>query len=167
MPCPISLVPLYISSCMLPCRWARQRALLAFCPATKMAQDIIKGLVANEVELQPRCLKEYIHPAKVAKHNKLDSPTNCTYIFVDDFIEAAMESRDGNLLHRMTCGILHSIHSIFPPPTATDHIGGKDPISVKKLHEKELLGFIVDGDAKGVRTSEAKLVDIIRRSGEY
>jgi hypothetical protein len=51
----------------------------------------------------------------------------------------------------------------------TGHSGGKDPVSLKKLergdaqwhHEKELLGFLVDGAAKTVRISESKSKDIV------
>jgi hypothetical protein len=120
--------------------------------------------VADEVELQPHCLKEYIHPAKTAKRNKLDSPTHGSYIYVDGFIGAAVESRDGTLLlGGMTPGILGGIHSVFRHllPSQTGHIGDKDPISVQKLHERELLRF-VDHDAKQVRISEAKPAAIIQ-----
>jgi RNase P subunit RPR2 len=49
------------------------------------------------------------------------------------------------------------------------HTGGKDPISLKKLrrgdarwhHEKEILGFLVNGETKTVRISDAKATDIV------
>jgi hypothetical protein len=147
--------------------WAESPAY--FCAATETARDIIQGLVADRVELPPHCFEEYMHPKKAAKRSKSDSPAHGTYVYVDDFIGAAVESKDGTLLGRMTRGILHGIHSVFPSPAVTGHTKGKDPISVKKLqrgdgqwhHEKELLGFIVDGDAKTVRISEAKSTDIV------
>jgi hypothetical protein len=148
--------------------WAESPAY--FCTATETARDIIQGLVAAEVELPPHCLEEYMRPAKSAKRSKSDSPAHGTYVYVDDFIGAAVENKDGTLLGRMTRGILHGIHSVFPAPAVTGHVGGKDPISLKKLqrgdgqwhHEKELLGFVVNGDTKTVRISEAKSSDIIQ-----
>jgi hypothetical protein len=64
---------------------------------------------------------------------------------------------------------LHGIHAIFPPPDVTGHIGGKDPISLKKLqrgdaqwsHTKEILGFAVNGDTKTVSITEARATDIV------
>ena len=68
----------------------------------------------------------------------------------------------------MTRGILHGIHSVFPSTAVTGHIGGKDPISLKKLqrgdgqwhHEKDILGFDLNGDTKTVRISQPKASDI-------
>jgi hypothetical protein len=148
--------------------WAESPAY--FCTATETARDIIQGLVADEVELPAHCLEEYMHPAKSAKRSKSDSPGHGTYVYVDDFIGAAVENKTGTLLGRMTRGILHGIHSVFPPTAVTGHIGGKDPISLKKLqrgdgqwhHEKELLGFEVNGNTKTVRISHAKSTDIIQ-----
>jgi hypothetical protein len=48
---------------------------------------------------------------------------------------------------------LHGIHSIFPPPHVSNHVGGRDSISVKKLlagdgqfrREKLILGFAFHG----------------------
>ena len=74
-----------------------------------------------------------MHPKKVAKHSKSDSPAHSTYVYTDDFIGVAVESKDGTLLGRMTRSILHGIHAVFPPPAVTGHTDGKDPISVKKL----------------------------------
>jgi hypothetical protein len=72
-------------------------------------------------------------------------------VYVDDFILAGVESQDGTLLRRMARAALLGIHSLFPPIKVTGHIGGKDPISQKKLDKgdatmaftKEVLGFLV------------------------
>jgi hypothetical protein len=126
-------------------------------------------LVENKIELTPHVLEEYMRPQKAAKRSKSDSPVRGTYVYVDDFIGAAVESKDGTLLGRMARSIMHDIHSVFPPPDVTGHTGGKDPVSIKKLekgdgqwhHEKEILGFIIDGDAKTIRISESKADDIV------
>jgi hypothetical protein len=138
-----------------------------FCTATETARDIIQGLVSDEVELPPHCLERYMRPTKSAKRSKSDSPGHGTYVYVDDFVGAAVENKTGTLLSRMTRGILHGIHSVFPSPSITGHVGGKDPILLKKLerghgqwhHKKEILGFELNGDAKTVRISEPKSTD--------
>jgi hypothetical protein len=60
--------------------------------------------------------------------------------------------------------------TLYPPPQVTGNVGGKYPISLKKLQrgdarwasEKEILGFLVDGEGKTVRTSNARATNIIR-----
>jgi hypothetical protein len=55
---------------------------------------------------------------------------------------------------------LHGIHSIFPNPEITQHLGGRDSISVKKLEkgdgkfltQKIVLGFLFDGQPGAQRT---------------
>jgi hypothetical protein len=136
---------------------------------------IIQGLVTDKMELPPHCLDEYMGPKKAAKKNsKLDSPAHGTYVYTDDFIGAAVESRNGTLLGHMARCIMHGIHAVFPLPDITSRLGGKDPVSIKKLeggdgqrhHEKEILGFIINGDAKTIQISASKvdgLVHEIRR----
>jgi hypothetical protein len=134
--------------------WAGSPAY--FCAATETARDIIQGLMADRVELPPHCFEEYMQPAKAEKRSTSDSPAHGVYVYVDDFIGAAVEDKSGTLLGRITRAALHDIHAVFPPPSITGHTNGKDPISLKKLqrgnarwhHEKEILGFLVNGKPK-------------------
>ncbi|KAI2508912.1 hypothetical protein MHU86_5522 [Fragilaria crotonensis] len=56
----------------------------------------------------------------------------------------------------------------FPPPACSGHLGGKDPISAKKLeagntqwgHTKELLGFIFNGKVHTVHLTQGKAAEI-------
>ncbi len=54
-------------------------------------------------------------------------------VYVDDYILAAVESPNGTSLQRTGRAALHTIHGLFPPPDCPGHLGGKDPISLKKL----------------------------------
>ncbi len=71
---------------------------------------------------------------------------------MDDFCLAAVESKDGTLLKRVSREAQHSIHAIFPPPKQSRHHKGKDPVSHKKLKKgdaqwclkKDILGFLLD-----------------------
>jgi hypothetical protein len=94
--------------------WAQSPAY--FCAATETARDLIQGLVAAKVELPPHCFEQYMHPSKAAKRSKQDSPAHGAYVYLDDFIGAAVENKNGTLLGRITRAALHGIHAIFPPP---------------------------------------------------
>jgi hypothetical protein len=109
-----------------------------------------------------------MRPKKAAKRSKSDSPVHNIYVYVDGFIGAAVENKNG------TTGPHGPMHHAwnprgFPPPDITGHSGGKDPVSIKKLergdgqwhHEKDILAFIIDGDAKTVRISESKADNIV------
>ena len=71
-------------------------------------------------------------------------------------------------LDRVGRAALHTIHGLFPPPAQSGHVGGKDPISLKKLeagdtqyaHIKELLGFVFDGQAQTVHLTQRKALGI-------
>jgi hypothetical protein len=57
-------------------------------------------------------------------------------IYVDDFVMVGLvESSDRTRIRRASRAVLHAIHSIFLPPDAPEHAGGKDPISLKKLEK--------------------------------
>jgi hypothetical protein len=141
-----------------------------FCAATETGRDIIQGLVDEKTPLPPHCLEKYMKPAKGAKRAQAGLPDRSgIYVYVDDYIAAAVENAAGTLLGRVARSALHGIHSIFPPPDVTGHEGGKDPISFKKLlkgdaqwnHEKEILGFLIDGLHRTVRISSEKVAEII------
>ena len=89
-------------------------------------------------------------------------------VYVDDYILAAIESPDGSTLDRVGRVALHTINGLFPPPAQSGHVGGKAPISLKKLgagdaqwaHTKELLGFVFDGQARTGHLTQRKALGI-------
>jgi hypothetical protein len=147
--------------------WAESPAY--FCAATETARDIIHQAVETGQEFPEHVFEEYMNPTKKPKRSTKEDSMYSVSVYLDDFIGAAVENASGTLLGRVTKAALHGIHSIFPPPDITGHVGGKDPISLKKLQkgdarwasEKEILGFLVDGEAKTVRISDAKAKDIV------
>jgi hypothetical protein len=138
-----------------------------FCAATETGRDILQALVDSSVPLPPHPLEGYLKPARQARRqtSRATDPWQISAVFVDDYILAAVEDTAGELLQRTARAALHSIYGIFPPPSRSGHIGGKDPISQKKLekddarcaHEKEVLGFLFDGQRRTVRLSTAKV----------
>jgi hypothetical protein len=85
-------------------------------------------------------------------------------VFVDDFILGIAGPPDRESRNAETMWVaraaLHGIHSVFPPPSITDHIGGRDSISLKKLvaldgrlqTDKTILGFAFHGEPGNRRT---------------
>lgn len=142
-----------------------------FCAATETARDIVQGLTESEKSLPPHEFERYMVPDRPAKRQRTtEGSWKTAHVFVDDYILGAVEDKTGTLLGRISRAALHGIHSVFPPPKTTGHVGGKDPISVKKLEkgdarwnpEKEILGFLMDGEARTVRLTQRKADDIDR-----
>jgi hypothetical protein len=85
-------------------------------------------------------------------------------VYVDDLILAVVENEDRSLIRRVSRATLHAIHSLFQPQKRSGHVGGKDPVSQKKLEkgdatfeiEKEILGFLINGAKCTVRPSSTK-----------
>jgi hypothetical protein len=131
----------------------------AFCAATETGRDIIQGYIDQQVQLPPHVMEPFMAPTRPAKRQCTGHPsTQATYVFVDDYILAAVEDSSGTHLSSISRAALHGIHAIFPSPTVTGHVNGKDPISQKKLDKgdarwdptKVILGFLVNGKHRTV-----------------
>jgi hypothetical protein len=107
-------------------------------------------------------------PEKAAKQSKVDSPTHgflFTLTISSEWLwkTKAVPCWGASLVQRSMVSMSSS------PPSITGHLGGKDPISLKKLecgdarwhHEKEILSFLVNGATKTVHISQTKANDIV------
>jgi hypothetical protein len=151
-----------------------------FCAATKTGRDIAEWLRLLP-RLPPHPLEDHTlnHPDPdfLRSHfppiESLDDPAireqffHLFECFVDDYI-ALLQSTDADTLRHHSRALLHSIHQIFPPPTATGH-EGEDPISHKKLITdgegiwdtvKEILGWVFDGLARTMQLPTKKILSI-------
>jgi hypothetical protein len=142
-----------------------------FCAATETGRDIMQALIDGGTRLPPHVFDSYMEPTSGARRQSspaADRTWQMTAVYVDDYILAAVESPDGTALQRTGRAALHTIHGLFPPPDVSGHLGGKDPISVKKLEagdarwaqSKELLGFVFDGKSRTVHLTQRKAVGI-------
>jgi hypothetical protein len=116
-----------------------------FCAATQAGRNVIEYLIDEKFDLPPHPLESYIIPPEVLEKmtpSQHDPVHRFVAVYVDDFILAGVESADATLLRRMARAALLGIHSVFPPIEITGHVGGKDPISQKKLDK----GDTHDGD---------------------
>ena len=109
-----------------------------FCAASKTAQDVITAL-----------LKEAVLPLYPLEGDMLSKATldtmHCLHataayvnpieVFVDDFL-AMTNNFSKEHLQKISQAMLHGIHSVFPPPSTSDH-DEHDPISQKKLNAGE------------------------------
>ena len=122
-----------------------------FCAASETARDVIASLLGTD--LPPHPFESRMLPTNFTTFpiDDLTSTMSLLEVFVDDFIGCTDILSQKHILN-ITRAMLHGIHSVFPPPSVTNHNGG-DPISEKKLdkleglwsHVKELLGWIIDG----------------------
>jgi hypothetical protein len=142
-----------------------------FCAATETGRDILQALIDAKVQLPPHQFDSFMTPTVPARRQtsaRSTRPWQMSAVYVDDYILAAIESPDGSTLERVGRAALHTIHGLFPPPARSGHVGGKDPISLKKLeagdaqwaHTKELLGFVFDGQARTVHLTQRKALGI-------
>ena len=136
-----------------------------FCAATETGRDIAEWLRLLP-HLPPHPLEEHTlnHPDPEFFRHHFPDPASLTTpearqsffslfeVFVDDYI-ALLQSPDVDALRHHSRALLHGIHQIFPPPTATGHTT-EEPISLKKLvvdgegvwdTVKEILGWMFDG----------------------
>ncbi|KAI2511269.1 adenylate kinase [Fragilaria crotonensis] len=142
-----------------------------FCAATETGRDIMQALIDAGTVCPPHALDAFMIPETAARRQT--SPETArkwqmSAVYVDDYILAAVEDRTGTLLQRTGRAALHTIHGLFPPPARSGHLGGKDPISAKKLeagdaqwaHTKELLGFVFNGKDRTVHLTQRKAAGI-------
>jgi hypothetical protein len=142
--------------------WAESPAY--FCAATETGRDIIDLLLRERIDLPEHPFEKFMAPTDLPKTSPPNEEYTSVGVYVDDFVLGLVENDDRTLLRRVSRATLHAIHSIFPSPEVTGHVGGKDPISRKKLEkgdarfdiEKEILGFLINGVDRTVRLAEAK-----------
>ena len=68
-------------------------------------------------------------------------------VYAEDCILGVVKNYDRSLISRVSQATLQAIHSIFPPPECTGHLGGKYPISQRKL-QKKILRFMINGSER-------------------
>ena len=142
-----------------------------FCAATETGRDVMQALIDGGILCPPHPMDAFMVPSTLARRQTSpDTPRKwqMSAVFVDDYILAGVENREGTFLQRTGRAALHTIHGLFPPPERSGHTGGKDPISMKKLEAgdarwapvKELLGFVFDGEARTVHLTQRKAIGI-------
>jgi hypothetical protein len=111
--------------------WAESPAY--FCAGTETGRDIIDILLQEKVGLPEHPFEAFMKPKDMPKTSPNQEEHTSIGVYVNDFILALVENEDRTLIRRVSRATLHAIHSIFPPPEISGHLGGKDPISMKKL----------------------------------
>jgi hypothetical protein len=135
-----------------------------FCTVTESARDLTQHFVDSAVPLTPDPVEDLIQIPEVPRRARTNTPTKLLQVYVDDFCNAATQSADGSHLATIQRAAIHGIHSLFPPTSVTNHVGGKEPISMKKLAQgdgnfdttKDMIGFRFDGIKRTVRLPAEK-----------
>ena len=170
--------PMIVVPSALQMGWTSSPAF--FCAATETGRDIAEFL-RDQPQLPAHPLEHHMmdpiepHLLTLPNLDTLpDSPTTRTHlrhlfeVYVDDYC-ALLQATDADTIRHHSRALLHAIHQIFPPPTATGH-DGEDPISHRKLVDeqegvwatrKEILGWIFDGIQRTVQLPQPK-VDTLR-----
>ena len=141
-----------------------------FCAATETGRDVAEDLRLCP-ELPPHPLEHHMtdpippHLLQLPAHTPdVESLLHLFEVYIDDFC-ALLQSTDPTVLLHHSRALLHAIHQIFPPPTATGD-PGEDPVSHKKLvldqegvwdTRKEILGWIFDGLHRTIELPPKKL----------
>jgi hypothetical protein len=131
--------------------WVESPSL--FCTVTELARDLAQHFIDNNIQLPYDPIKESMMIQEVPPRGRTETPTKLMQVCVNDFCNAATQSKDGTHIPTIRRASIHRIHALFPPPTVTRHDGGKEPISAKKLAHgdgnfdstKDLIGFRFDG----------------------
>ena len=143
-----------------------------FCATTETVRDVAQTWLDEGVPMPPHFMEEFTTPMTPPRRQTLAGPpAQMLAVYVDDHVMAAVESQDGQLLNQTARATLHAIHSVFPPPSATNLLGAKDPISEKKPHkgdgrwatQKEILGYMLDGVARTVQLPADRADALSRR----
>ncbi len=111
--------------------WVKSPSL--FCTVTESARDLTQNLVDTSIPLSWDPVKDIIQIPDVPFRACTDDPTKLLQVYVDDFCHAAMQSTDGAHLPTIRRADIYGIHAEFPSTSITGHMGGKEPISQKKL----------------------------------
>lgn len=153
-----------------------------FCAATETARDLAEQLVNKPIgSLQAHPLEDLMLPPSDWPDDNLDvvchSYLRVMEVYVDDFCTMVQTSCKATLQH-VSRALLQAIHSVFPPPHISGLQGG-DPISNKKLLEKEgewdvrkeILGWVFDGarrcielPIKKIEAMRAELLGLLRQT---
>jgi hypothetical protein len=125
-------------------------SLAYFCMAMDTACDVAQAWTNQGMELPIHPMEPATQPSSALQcQTTVNKKYQMSAVNVDNFLQAAVEDRDGKLLECTGQATLHAIHNIVPAPTADNTPGTKDPISEKKLKKgdaqwdtiKEILGY--------------------------
>jgi hypothetical protein len=98
-----------------------------FCAATETTQDVAQSWIDTDKRLLQHDMEPLTTPTT---HPRGQMSTGDKYqmsaVYVDDFILAAVQNREGTLLTKAIRATLHAIHNVFPAPTAEDLEGAKE-----------------------------------------
>ena len=133
-----------------------------FCAASETARDIAEefaGFTGRMADLPVHKFEQHIRRPSATEVDDIGRdavPWAAIEVFVDDFMVMA---QDKSRLEHLSRSVLHAVEQVFPPPAITGHVGGKDPISEKKILKgeadwhtsKEVLGWLLDGDKRTVQ----------------
>ena len=159
----------YVVPSSLQMGWKNSPAY--FCEASDAGRILAQRFLALTLptgSILPHELEYFaVGPDPTGCHTRWTLPTALLLIlrvYIDDFITgvAGPTNRPTQRLEEtwVIRAILHAIHALFPGPTVSGHVNGRDSISRKKLEagdalfdvSKTILGFLFSGSPGALRT---------------
>ncbi len=150
--------------------WVESPSL--FCAVTESARDLAQHFVDAAVPLPPHQVKSAMNIEDVPMKGRAEAPSKLLQVYVDNFSYAATQFKDGAHILIIRWAAIHGIEAVFPPPSITQHQGGKEPISERKLlkgdgnfeSKKDMIGFRFDGIKQTVHLPPEKAVAYIKKT---
>ena len=140
-----------------------------FCTATETARDIMEQYLPHLSHIPLHQLETHMYKGSpVVTTTPPIKQSTLVEVYMDDFIGITNNLQDDHI-KQLSRAILHGVHTIFPPPAISGH-QGQDPISQKKLDEKEglwdftkeILGWEMNGNNFTIQLPKKKSIAIIK-----
>jgi len=115
-----------------------------FCAATETARDVAEDLIKEpRGSLPPHPLESLMLPPSLWPEDNIASTCisflKMLEVYVDDFCTIVLTT-DVDKSRHISRALLHSIHSVSPPPSVSGHEGG-DPVSHKHYLKEKAHGM--------------------------
>ncbi len=104
-----------------------------FCTVTECARDLTQHLLKNNITLPHHPIEEMMTIPVIPPQTRVISPSCLPQVYVDDFCNAATQSKDGSFLAKVRQASIYDVHALFPERATTNHANGKEPILRSKL----------------------------------
>ncbi len=138
-----------------------------FCAVTESARNLAQHFVDAAVPLPPHQVESAMNVEDVPMRGRAEAPSKLLQVYVDNFCYAATQSKDRAAhIPIIRRAAIHGIEAVFPPPSITQHQGGKELISESKLlkgdgnfeSKKDMIGFRFDGIKQTVHLPPEKAI---------
>jgi hypothetical protein len=95
-------------------QWVESPSL--FCTVAELARDMAQHFIDNNVQLPYNPIEESMTIQEVPPRGRMEMPTKLMQVYVNDFCNAATQSKDGTHIPTIRRASIHGIHALSPHP---------------------------------------------------